>query len=136
MRQFGNWAALLAVVFGLVVLPACGTIQTLREGAAAIAANQQEIKDTVENVKKITEIAREGVENASGEVKEAVAEFKQLHAEAMVKADVNQSGGLDGAGEWLTYLIVMAAGGSGYAASKMRQGAATTKQRLDNLEQK
>lgn len=134
--RFMHLALLLVVTAGLVVMPACGTIQSLKEGAAVIAANQQEIKQTVANVKEITEIAKAGVVNASAEVKEAVAEFKKINEAALAKADTNKSGDIDGIGEWLQYLILLAAGGSGYAASKLRQGSAVTKQRLEELEAK
>lgn len=134
--RFMHFTLLLVVTAGLVVMPACGTIQSLKEGAAVIAANQQEIKQTVANVKEITEIAKAGVVNASAEVKEAVAEFKKINEAALAKADTNKSGDIDGIGEWLQYLILLVAGGSGYAASKMRQGSVATKQKLEELEAK
>jgi len=149
MKRFMNWMLLLIAVFGLCVMPACGTIKQVTELAGEVREAMPILKEGISNIKRITELGKESFEGASAEVKEAVAEFKQINEQAKLKADVNKDGDVTGS-EWITYLATLLAGGSGYVLRRMQQGSQESKaahqqsaadraalnKRLDDLERK
>jgi uncharacterized protein involved in high-affinity Fe2+ transport len=136
MRKTMDWALLIVMVFSLCVMPACGSLGQLAEIGKTVREVAPMLKETVANIKEVTKLGKESFEGASAEVKEAVAEFKDIHEEAMLKADKDKSGGLNGIGEWLTYLGIAGVGGSGYLARKLRQGSLDTKKEIDDLKAK
>ena len=136
MKRMTDWALLTIMVFGLVVLPACGSLGHLAELGRTVREVAPLLKETVANIKEVTELGKKSFEGASAEVKEAVAEFKDIHEEAMLKADMDKSGGLNSLSEWMIYLGVAGVGGSGYLARKLRQGSLDTKKEIDDLKVK
>lgn len=142
-RRIFDWLLLIVVTSSLTILPACGTISALNESVQAIREVVPAVQETVSNFKQITEFTQDKIEGASSEVKAALAEWKKIQEEAKIKADKNQDGEISGMAEWLQYLILLGAGGSGYFVRRVQQVSkekkdrdSEVKERLDKLEGK
>lgn len=136
MKRISQWVLLVLVTASLTALPACGTIGKLSDAAQGISQAVPAIKEAVQNIQTITEIGKESFEGASAEVQEMVSELKKINEEAKAKADLNKNDKIDGIGEWIQYMALLAAGGSGYVGRRLQQGAQDTKKRLNALEEK